>query len=227
MNETPKKIPIFAEPEIEPMMICGLECRVRRLNAVEAPHVITMLLSDFGSIIAEYLCTTVPQDLIKQAIGMKNAGEDPEEASDEPTPEDVEEFTRQSGFGIIKTIVASQAFERLAQRFKGGEVINLDYFMKALIIGKLSVDGVEIETSKELAATKIGPMNLMRLLYHALEANFDPGLGGPDTSAGKSGPPNPEPANPESRHPSLTRTTKSGSGGSGKRTGRSARQRKV
>ncbi len=221
-----KTIPIFAEPEVEPIKLGGHECRVRRLRATEAPAVITAFLSDFGAVTAEYLATTVPEDLIELAIGMNARGDTPEVASDGPTEEEQEAEIQSKGMKMIKMMVASQAFQRLADRFKDGQVINLKYFTHALLIGKLEISGVLIETWDELDETRIAPVDLGLLLFHALEANFDPGFGGQSESDGKSDPPK-KPVDPlESRPQPQTQTTKSEDAGSARTTGRSARRPK-
>lgn len=224
MEQQQKTIPIFAEPDIDPIVLGGLKCRVRRMRASKAPQVITTFLSDFGAITAEYLSTTVPDQLIDMAMGMTDrpAASD----SDEPTPAEIEQFTRASGNNVIKTIVASQAFQRLADRFKDGQVVNLKYFTEALLIGYLELDGVLIESWDELDRSKISPVNIGLLLYHSLEVNFDPGFGGPIESDGKSDPPSEVVEQLESRPQHPIQTTKKGAAVSVKKTGRSARRRK-
>ncbi len=171
-DEKPERaIPFFHLPEIEPRTICGVECKVRRLRATEAPKVITRLLSDFGSVTAEIICSDVPGEIFARAQGLVGASK---------------ERLQEMGAEAIKFAVASQAFQNIAEKFGSGDVINLHWYTKKLLLGKLRVGEVRILTMEELDRTLAPPYVLGQLLLFALEVNFNPTLGGLGTFIGSS-----------------------------------------
>lgn len=211
MTKPERAIPQFEVPEIEPRELYGLECQVRRLRATEAPRVLTRLLSDFGSLIAEIICSSIPQDAIKNKI------------TKDATPAQLMKL----GADTIKAVVASQAFQSLAEKFGKGEVVNLRWYMKKLLVGKLSIGGVEIQSMAELDRSKLPPLGVGQLLAFALEVNFDPTSGGLGTSRGKSDHPKAvtTTATPVASDRPQTSRSVSGVAAVPRVTGQSARQR--
>ena len=206
-----RPVPIFELPDIEPRTICGLECEVRRLRATEAPKVITRLLSDFGSVTAEVLCSDVPGEILARAQGLVGASK-----------KKLEEM----GAEAIKFAVGSQAFQNIAEKFGSGDVIGLSWYQRKLLLGKLTINGVEIRTMEELDRTKAPPYVLGRLLLFALEVNFNPTLGGLGTFTGSSDHPEAAPAQAKAASPApMTTTTVSAGVAASTMTGQSVRRR--
>ncbi len=206
-----RAIPCFHLPEIEPRTICGLECEMRRLRATEAPRVITRLLSDFGSVTAEIICSDVPGELISRAKGLVGASK---------------ERLEKMGAEAIKFAVASQAFQNIAEKFGNGDVVNLHWYTKKLLLRKLTLSGVQIRSMEELDRTGAPPYVLGQLLLFALEVNFNPTLGGLGMSIGSSDHHEEAPAQAkEASRPPLTTTTVSADVVASIMTGQSVRRR--
>lgn len=202
-----KAIPIFDQPD-ETREIAGLSCRVRRLPATKAPAVISRIVTEFGSLVAEYLCTKTPEELLETAEGLNEASK---------------ESMMLLGTQAIKLVVASEAFAKIHEQFKRGEFVNIDWYLRALLPGSLELNGVAIDTIEELDATGAGPLVLGELLLFALEVNFDPGFGGRDTSHGTSD--HRTPQSQDSPAPSPAPESSNDGDESPKMTGRGARRR--
>lgn len=202
-----KQIPTFDIPD-EEREIAGLKVRIRKLRATHAPEVISRIVTEFGSLAAEYMCTATPSELLQQA---------------EDISTEAKESLIAAGVSAIKLVVASEAFKKIHEQFKNGEFVNINWYLQALLPGHLFLNGVKIDTIEELDQTGAGPLVVAELLLFALEANFDPGFGGRDTNPGPSDHRTDESQEPQA--PSPAEAKSKGGGGKKKTSGRGVRRR--
>lgn len=78
---------------------------------------------------------------------------------------------------ILKAVFFSSALGQVRE-------LDLDWYLDRFILGKTSVNGVDIDTIDELDETGLGIVGIAQLLGLAIEVNFDFIFAGLDTSAG-------------------------------------------
>lgn len=109
---------------------------------------LSRLTSDVGELIAEILSSP-----------------------DKELPPEIEAaIIKASGRGlpvrILKAVFLSSALGQVRE-------LDLDWYLERFILGKTSVNGVDIDTIDELDETGLGIMGIAQLLALAIEANFD------------------------------------------------------
>ncbi len=178
-----KLIPRFSTPSRQSREVDGLLVTVCRLPARRAPAVLSRLLADVGAVVAEILSNPEKEldPEIEMAIRVMLASKDNTAKA------------LNASVGIIKSIVFSDALSKV----KG---LDIGWYVAELLPKSLEVGGVAIDTTEELEETGIGPVDLMGLLWFALQVNFFPTFAGLDTNAG-SEPPASTPSQPEGPTP--------------------------
>lgn len=154
-----KTIPKVSKPSAQARDIEGLTWTVSRLTARAAPEVLSRLVADVGELIAEMLA--IP---------------------DRELPPEIEAaITAMSGRVLPLSIMKSILFSSVFGRIRG---IDLRWYVQRIVVGFVSVNGVDIETMEELDETGIGAEGVAMLLWHAIGENFAFIFAGLATSAG-------------------------------------------
>ena len=152
-----KTIPSFSTPRHQTRQIDGQPVTVRRLPAKPACPVLSRLTTDVGPLLTELLAT--PE---------RELDPDVEGAIRSLIAEKVSiDAAMEVGLKMIKSIVLSSSFDHLKR-------IDLDWLVSSILVGHMSVGGIDIDTFEELEDSGITPLVLVQVILFALEVNFLP-----------------------------------------------------
>lgn len=158
-----KSIPKVSQPSRQARDIEGLSWAVSRLTARRSPSVLSRLVADVGEMVAEVLSSPdreLPPEI--EAAIVRSAG-------------------KMLSPRVLKAILFSHSLGRVRD-------LDLGWYVEHVIVGLMSVNGVEIETMDELDETGIGPAGVLELIWYAIEVNFDFTGAGLATPAGSEEP---------------------------------------
>lgn len=150
-----KKIPRVSSSSEQARDIDGIRWVVSRLPASRSPEVLSRLFADVGEVVVELLCSPT-KEISPDIEPIIRAG--------------LQRWMGQSAeitMSAIKSVILTSALSRAKD-------LDLPWYVKQLLPGSITANGVEIDTMAELDETNMGAVGLMELVWHALVVNFRP-----------------------------------------------------
>jgi hypothetical protein len=157
----------FSTPKAESRNVRGVPCILKLMSAMEAPAVLSHLLSDLGGIMSCLLSTPKESgngllDGIDEEVGALEAA--------------------QRGLENIRSMVTSMGLAGLSAKLKSGEVLDLGWYLEKLLVGNLKIqtdegDFATVRSLSDLDEAGADVLTLWELVQYALQVNFHPIFG--------------------------------------------------